>query len=57
MPQIMQLKVSRTDVGPAFRARPVFRTNDFRCTATIVAGMRDACCRQKLFPKLDVSKQ
>lgn len=41
MPQIMQLKVSRTDVGPAFRARPVFRTNDFRCTVAIVA---DAWC-------------
>lgn len=46
MLQIMQLKVLRTDVGPAFRARPVFRTNDFRCVATIAA---DACCRRKLF--------
>lgn len=36
MPQIMQLKVPRTDVGLALfaRARPSFgRTNDFRCVA------------------------
>lgn len=39
MPQIMQLKVLRTDVGLAFR--PVFRTNNFCCVAMFV----DACCR------------
>lgn len=32
--------------GSRFSRAPVFRTNDFRCVATIVAN---ACYRQKLF--------